>query len=57
MNSNKIDCSVCNCVHHDGKCTCTAENVQVGKCTSNTTCCEDTNCATFKLRSDSQSAY
>ncbi|MEG0979250.1 MAG: DUF1540 domain-containing protein [Oscillospiraceae bacterium] len=52
--STKIDCSVCNCAYHDGKSTCTAPSVKVGKCNPKTTCCEDTNCSTFKLNGNTQ---
>lgn len=44
---NVINCNVCNCVHHDGKCTCTADHIDVG--TKDACCCDDTRCATFRM--------
>ncbi len=43
-----ISCDVCNCVHHDGECYCTADKISVGP--SNATSSADTICATFKKK-------
>ena len=41
-----INCSVKNCVYHDGECYCTAENIHVGP--NHAEKSADTVCATFK---------
>ena len=41
-----INCSVKNCVYHDGECYCTAENIHVGPHHAEKSA--DTVCATFK---------
>lgn len=41
-----INCSVMNCVYHDGECYCTAENIHVGPHHAEKSA--DTVCATFK---------
>lgn len=46
--NEQIHCKACNCVHHDGKCTCTADHIDVG-CTSACTC-DQTECATFEMK-------
>jgi len=43
-----IVCDVKNCVYHDGKNSCTAEQIAVGP--SYASCCADTVCATFKAK-------
>ncbi len=41
-----INCSVKNCVYHDGECYCTAEHINVGPSSANSS--SETVCATFK---------
>ncbi len=43
-----IHCDVKNCVWHDGKCTCTADKVQVGP--SFAISSADTICSTFRAK-------
>ncbi len=43
-----INCAVTNCVHHDGKCYCTADKVHIGP---KEACeCGETVCGTFESR-------
>lgn len=44
----KINCDACNCVHHDGKCTCTADHIDVG--CKDACSCDQTRCATFEMK-------
>lgn len=46
----EINCDACNCVYHDGICTCTADHIDVG--CENSCCSDDTRCATFKMKND-----
>lgn len=48
--NNNINCNVCNCAFHKDDCTCTADAIKVGA--ENAYCCDDTRCATFKLKGD-----
>ena len=45
-----INCSVKNCVYHDGESYCTAENIHVGPTHAEKS--SDTVCATFKCESN-----
>lgn len=46
-NGNQIKCEAKNCIHHEGKDTCTANCIQVG--TYNACACGETVCSTFEL--------
>jgi len=45
---NGIVCDVRNCVHHDGRSHCNAEQITIGP--TYATSCTDTVCATFKQK-------
>ncbi len=49
-NHNRITCDAHHCHYNDGHNKCTATSIEVG--TQQACCCDDTRCATFKLKSD-----
>lgn len=49
-NHNRITCDAHHCHYNDGHNKCTATAIEVG--TQQACCCDDTRCATFKLKSD-----
>lgn len=48
--NTSIKCSVNNCAHHNstGDC-CSLQNIRIGCCGCEPTCCEGTECASFQL--------
>ncbi len=48
--NTNITCDACHCEHNDGHMNCTANGIKVG--THNACCCDDTRCATFKMKSE-----
>lgn len=52
---HSINCDACNCVHNDGNCCCTKDNIEVG--TQNACCCDDTRCASFKMKNDDKGFF
>ncbi len=47
-----ITCDACHCTHNDGHMNCTATSINVG--TQNACCCDDTRCATFKMKAENK---
>lgn len=48
--TNKITCDACHCTYNDGHMNCTASAVKVG--TESACTCDDTRCATFKMKNE-----
>lgn len=46
---NEIKCNVSNCIYHEGKSTCTAEEIKVAcQCKHEPCECSETECGTFE---------
>lgn len=47
--NSTIKCGVDSCAHHAPTNYCSLNQIQVGSCSSNPTCCENTECASFQM--------
>ncbi len=53
MDKNRnITCDAEHCTYNDGQMNCTASSIKVG--TQNACCCDDTRCATFKMKAENK---
>ncbi len=53
--NHSIACSVNSCAYHAGnQGYCTLNTIKVGSCTPEVTCCDNTECASFKAGSKNQ---